>query len=96
MRVAMQKVEGVKSVTVSLKEGVTVLELQEGNAVTLARIRTEIKNNGFVSKDAIVTARGAITGTTFEVRGTGEQLPLTKPPVSRGADTWQLTSPAVR
>ena len=96
MRVAMQEAGGVKSVTVSLKEGVTVLELQEGNAVTLARLRTVIKNNGFVSKDAIVTARGAIAGTTFEVRGTGEQLPLTTPPVSRGADTWPLTSSAAR
>ena len=62
----------------------------------LARLRTVITNNGFVSKDAFVTARGAIAGTTFEAGGTGEQLPLTKPPVSREADTWQLKSSAVR
>jgi hypothetical protein len=62
----------------------------------LARLRTVLKNNGFVSKDAFVTARGAIAGTTFEVRGAGEQLPLTKPPVSKEAETWQLKSSAVR
>ena len=40
-----------------------VLELRPGNKVTLATLRTVIKNNGFVSKDAQVTARGSIDST---------------------------------
>ena len=88
----MQKIEGVTSVAVSLKQGVTFLELRAGNTVTLAQLRMVIKHNGFVSKDATVTARGAVAGATFEVRGTGERLPLTKSPVSRAADTWEFTS----
>lgn len=38
------------------------------NKVTLAQLRTVIKNDGFVSRDATVTARGAVAGDTFEVR----------------------------
>jgi hypothetical protein len=91
----MQKVEGVQKVQVSLKEGVTTLELRADNTVTLAQLRTVIKNNGFVSKDAAVTARGTVAGDTFEVRGTGERLAFTKKPVANG-DRWDFTTSAVR
>jgi hypothetical protein len=92
----MQKIEGVQKVQVSLKEGLTTLELRADNKVTLTQLRTVIKNNGFVSKDATVTARGTIAGDTFEVRGSGERLPFTKTPVSRGADSWDFISSAAR
>jgi hypothetical protein len=67
----MKKVEGVQNVRVSLKEGVTVLDLRPANNVTLAQLRTVIKNSGFISKEAQVPARGSMTGNTFEVAGTG-------------------------
>lgn len=92
----MQKVEGVQKVQVSLKEGLTTLELGADNTVTLTQLRKVIKNNGFVSKDATVTARGNVTGDTFEVRGTGERLSFSKKPVSRGPDCWDFTTPAAR
>ena len=90
----MQKVEGVHTVRVSLKEGVTILELKPENAVTLAKLRQIIKNNGFVSKEANVVARGAPNGPRgFVVSGTNEDLSLSASP-QQGAADWQLTVPA--
>jgi len=89
----MQKVSGVESVRVSLNAGLTVLELKAGNTVTLAALRTIIKNNGFVSKEAVILARGSATDTKmFEVSGTGERLPVTAPPVAVPGDQWRLTT----
>ena len=88
----MKKVEGVQSVQVSLKDGLTVLELRPGNKVTLATLRTVIKTNGFVSKDAQVTARGSIDSTVFVVTGSGERLPFAQPPSVRG-DVARFSSP---
>ena len=91
----MKKVEGVESVRVSLKDGLTVLELRRDNNVTLAQLRSVIKNNGFVSKEAQITARGAVAGETFEVSATGERLPFAQKPVAAG-DRWQFSSPLKR
>ena len=86
----MQKVEGVESVRVSLNDGLTILDLEPGNAVTMAKLRQIIKNNGFVSKEAIATARGEPKGErAFLVSGTGEQLPVSS--AAQKADTaWRL------
>ncbi len=89
----MRKVDGIQAVNVSLKDGLTVLELRPDNKVTLAQLRQVIKNNGFVSRDAVVTARGAVSGTTFEVTGTGERLPFVKAPSTEVGERWQFTSP---
>ena len=89
----MRKVEGVADVTVSLKEGLTLLELKPGNTVTIAGLRTVLKNNGFVSRDADITATGRrISDDTFEVAGTREQLPIGKV-VSDAADKIRFISP---
>ena len=87
----MQKVEGIQDVRVSLKDGLTVLELSPHNKVTLAQLRTVIKNNGFVSKETQITARGSVSGDAFEVSGTGERLPFTQKPIVSG-DRWQFSS----
>ena len=97
MRVAMQKVEGVNEVRVSLKDGLTVLDLKPSNRVTLAKLREIIKNNGFVSRDAAIVAAGTETKVgagVFEVSGTGERLPLTGRAVADGQGNWRLTSPS--
>ena len=91
----MQKVEGIQNVRVGLKDGLTVLDLRPDNKVTLAQLRTVIKNNGFVSKDAQVTARGAVSSDSFEVSGTGERLQFTERPIASG-DRWQFSSPLKR
>jgi hypothetical protein len=87
----MKKVPAVADVRVSLKEGLTILDLKADNTVTLAQLRQIIKNNGFVSGEATVVARGtpAAGDKTFAVSGTNEQLSLTSPPRKIG-DDWQL------
>ena len=74
----MQKVPGVTSVRVSLNEGLTVLDLKPGNTVTLLRLREVIRNNGFTTPEAKVTALGTAVASgsdlTFEVGGTRERF----------------------
>ena len=92
----MQKVDGVQSVRVSLNDGLTILDLKPGNAVTLAKLRQIIKNNGFVSKEATVVARGTVADArTFVVGGTNEQISLSAAPRPVGA-SWQLAVPPVK
>ena len=87
----MKKLPAVTEVRVSLNDGLTVLDLEPGNTVTLTQLRQIIKNNGFVSKDATVIARGTVSPDqkTFAVSGTNEQLPLATPPRKAG-DDWEL------
>ena len=74
----MRKVPGVSAVRVSLNEGLTVIDLKPDNTVTLSSLRQVIRNNGFVTKSAEITARGIVTttgkGLTFEVSGSRERL----------------------
>jgi hypothetical protein len=88
----MQKVDSIQAARVSLKDGLTILDLKPGNTTTLKDLRRIIKNNGFVSKEAAVAARGSTTADqkTFVVDGSNEQLPLTSPPQRRG-DDWTFT-----
>ena len=88
----MKKLPSVTQVRVSLNDGLTILDLKPGNATTMADLRRIIKNNGFVSKEATVVARGAATADqkTFVVDGTNEQLPLASPLQRRG-DDWHFT-----
>ena len=88
----MQKVDGVQTVRVSLKEGLTVLELRPDNTVTLSELRTVIKNNGFVSKDAQIIARGAMRDGMFDVSGTGERLTINAPATAVEDGRWRLTA----
>jgi hypothetical protein len=90
----MQKVEGVDKVTVSLKDGLTVLELKSGNTVTLANLRSIIKNNGFVSRNAEIVATGSLAATgDFDVAGTRERLPVAGKAIVDAQNNWRLTSP---
>jgi hypothetical protein len=87
----MQKVDGVQDARVSLNDGLTILDLKPGNAVTLAKLRQIIKNNGFVSKEANVLARGVPNGQRlFVVDGTNEPLAVSAAPQKVG-DDWRLT-----
>jgi hypothetical protein len=90
----MQKVDGVQNVKVSLKDGLTILDLKPENTVTLAKLRQVIKDNGFVPKDAQIVARGATVVAdgrpAFDVSGTKERLLLTMP-ARQVSDGWQLS-----
>jgi hypothetical protein len=92
----MQKVDGVQAVRVSLNDGLTILDLKPGNAITLAKLRQIIKNSGFVSKEASVLAQGAANGPrAFIVSGTNEQLALSASP-QQDASSWRLAVAAPR
>lgn len=92
----MKKVEGVQSVQVSLKEGKTTLELRPDNKVTIAELRTVIKNNGFVSREVQVVARGSVRSGGFDVAGTGERLSTAAAPTATDGDRWRFTVPSPR
>jgi copper chaperone CopZ len=79
--VAVKKVKGVESVTVTLKNGLVSINLAPGNKVTLAEMRTLIKSNGFNPKEATVVVQGVVSasaeGQALKVSGTDEVLVLT-------------------
>jgi hypothetical protein len=86
----MKKVPSVVQVRVSLKDGLTILDLKPGNTTTMAELRQIIKNNGFVSKEASAVARGStIEPNTFVVSGTNERLPVSAAP-QRAGDDWRI------
>ena len=90
----MQKVDGIETVRVSLKDGLTILDLKRGNSVTLAKLRQIIKDNGFVSKDATVLASGHPDGSdAFIVAGTNERIHLAGPAQSTN-DDWRFSASA--
>lgn len=60
VRVALQKLEGVQSLTVSLERSSADITLRPGNRVGLPQLRQIIKDNGFTAKDAMVTVVGVL------------------------------------
>ena len=60
MRVAIRKLDGVESVEVSLEKASADIHFTPDNKITLPQLRQIIKNNGYPTKDAQVTARGRI------------------------------------
>ena len=90
----MKKLPSVEQVRVSLKNGLTILDLRPNNSTTLVELRRIIKNNGFVAKEATVVARGTVSQdrTTFIVSGTDERLEVSEAPVESG-DAWRFIVP---
>jgi copper chaperone CopZ len=84
------RLPGIESVNVSLKTGLLDIVLTRGNNFKLSDLRKRIKENGFKSMEATVTAAGRFNGSKFEVSGTGESYELGKKAVST-TDTTELT-----
>lgn len=74
----IQRMPGVKSVEVSLKKGVLVIELVPGNTFKMTDLRKRIRENGFRSMEATVTAIGEFNGKGFTVTGSGESYDVAK------------------
>ena len=72
----MRRIPGVQGVRVSLNEGRTVVELGPGNSVTLGRLRTTLKDGGFVSGEVLIEGEGLVrmrgAELIFVVSGTDE------------------------
>jgi copper chaperone CopZ len=96
VRVAVEKLEGVESADVSLQFKTADVKLRPGNRVTLAKLRTVIKNSGFTAKESTVTLVGTIVerGGKPAVEATGLDAVLLivadpgKPAAYKDVATW--------
>jgi copper chaperone CopZ len=84
------RLPGIESVNVSLKTGLLDIVLARGNSFKMSDLRNRIKENGFRSMEATVTAVGRFHGSRFEVTGTGESYDLGKKALN-SAETMELT-----
>jgi copper chaperone CopZ len=73
---SIQRIAGVKSVDVSLKKGMLEIVLMRGNTFKMSDLRKRIRENGFRSMEATVTAVGRSNGSKFEVLGSGESYDI--------------------
>ena len=73
VRVAMQKLDGVSTVELSLERAQAEIGLKPDNRLTLDQFRQVVKRNGFEPKQAVVTAIGTVRELggrmVFEVSG---------------------------
>jgi copper chaperone CopZ len=81
----IQRMPGVKSVEVSLKTGLLEIVLVRGNTFRMSDLRKRIRENGFRSMEATVTAVGEFNGAKFEVSGSGESYSIGNPDPSAPA-----------
>lgn len=75
----IQRMPGVKSVDVSLNTGLLEITLVPGNTFKMSELRKRIRENGFRSMEATVTAIGEFNGPKFEVLGSGESYNVRNP-----------------
>ena len=73
------RLNGVKSIDVSLKKGILDIALTPGNTLKLSDLRKTHPQNGFRSTEATVTAVGQFSGSKFEVLGAGESYDANNP-----------------
>lgn len=73
---SIQRLNGVQSVEVSLKQGNLDIVLKPGNTFKMSDLRKRIRENGFRSMEATVTALGIFNGSKFEVSGSGESYEI--------------------
>lgn len=79
------RLDGVGSVTVSLKTGMLEIVLKRGNSFKMSALRKRIKENGFRSMEAKVTALGSYEGSRFHVLGADESYDLGRPTSNDGS-----------
>ena len=88
MRVVVGKIEDVRSVTVSLKEGIATIQFAPANRVTLSKIRDAIRSNGFSAREAEVRVAGSLVQRgdtlTLVVPGTDDVFVLQDAPGAAG------------
>ena len=81
IHVSMKGIQGVNTVDVDLNTGLVTIKLAPGNSAVMRQFNQAVEKNGFTHKDAVVVARGKLTGTAtaplFEVAGTQDRFALT-------------------
>jgi copper chaperone CopZ len=83
--VSVEKIPGIASVKVSLKEGLATIELKPGNTVSLEQVREAVTKDGFTPKDATVTARAepVVSGGVVRLTITGLDATYELRPIDR-------------
>ncbi len=78
MRVAIEKIEGVTSASVSLNEGMTTIQFDASNSLRIEQIREVIRKNGFTPKEAEIRVAGVLIqrGDTLALSMPGAEEPL--------------------
>jgi copper chaperone CopZ len=78
--VAIKKIEGVKSVEVSLNQGLARVYMKSDNKVTLQQLRKAIETRGFTPKEAKVKVKGKVVESDgvhqLEVTGTRDKFKI--------------------
>jgi copper chaperone CopZ len=78
--VAIKKIDGVKSVEVSLNQGLARVYLKSNNNVTMNAIRRAIETRGFTPREAKIKVMGKIVKTDgereFQVTGTKDKFKI--------------------
>lgn len=84
MSEGIEKIEGVKSVDVSLNEGLAKIQLSPGNKVALEQLRELVRNRGFTPREANVLVKGELVsvsgGLRLNVTGLEGSYPLVVAP----------------
>ncbi|GIW72789.1 MAG: hypothetical protein KatS3mg102_2331 [Planctomycetota bacterium] len=84
VRVAIERLEGVRSVQVHLETGQVRIELAPGNRVTLERVRQLVRESGFSPRQAAVELIGTLRererGLALAVSGLELVVPLAAHP----------------
>lgn len=57
MRVAVEEMDGVSDAAVSLNDGEVTIVLEDGNRVSLDRVREAVRDQGFTPREADVRVR---------------------------------------
>ncbi|GMT49777.1 MAG: hypothetical protein IEMM0008_1316 [bacterium] len=79
----LKKVEGVKSIKITLKTGKTVLSAKDGESINVSQIPKAVKDAGFTIDSIEITAVGTIIvddqkKISLQVNGTGDTYRLTE------------------
>jgi copper chaperone CopZ len=92
--VAVRKLDGVETVVVSLEKSSADIVLKPGNRVTLPQLRAAIRRSGYPTRDAQITARGAIIdqmGRPVLDLLNGSVLELTERPTGSTPETTEIS-----
>jgi copper chaperone CopZ len=96
--VAVQEIDGVESVNVSLNDGLAVISFSAGTRASVAEIRRAISENGFSPKSADVRISGTVErnaaegGLFLRIPGSAERFGLQDHPEGAAEATSGLAS----
>lgn len=86
----MQKIPGVETVEVTLKQGRAIVQLKPGNTAHFDDLVQKVRNNAFKPQEAKVSVRGELVSTAgklqLKVLGANDVYDLVLGPETNGAE----------